>query len=150
MYIIFEQESQPVFLVSPKFEPDSSFSHSACQVVLEKEAESLKMKRSHLADTILSLNDKTIKEKNGTNSLFPMEPHRINGGMLSGNNNQEVQLFSLHQQNKDFTNVVTQGISRGKLSSLFQQQSTATTAAKTSSKTMAMKEDVEKMDEEDR
>ena len=31
--------------------PDSSFSHSACQIVLEKEAENLKMKRSRLADT---------------------------------------------------------------------------------------------------
>ena len=38
-------------------EPDATFSHSACQIVLEKEAESLKNTRSRLADTVPSHND---------------------------------------------------------------------------------------------
>ena len=89
-------------------EPDSSFSHSACQIVLEKEAESLKLKRSRLADTFLSHNDTT-------NNLFPMEPHKPKSGVLSGQNNQGVNVFTLQQQTQDFANVVNQGIPREKL-----------------------------------
>ena len=67
--------------------------------------------------------------------------------MISGHlqtcNNVEVQPFTLPRQNNDFTNVVTQGISREKLSSLFPQQIATTAAAKSSIKTMAREEDVE-------
>jgi hypothetical protein len=63
--------------------PDSSFSHSACQIVLAKAAESLKITRSRLADVCHSHNNKGIKGINGTTSLCP-EPHRINGGMIAG------------------------------------------------------------------
>ena len=63
-------------------EPDSSFSHSACPIVLEKEAESLKLARSRLADTCHSHNDN--RDISGTTNLFPMKPHRISGGMISG------------------------------------------------------------------
>ena len=74
-----------------------------------------------------------------------MEPHNIKRGKSSGYNNQEVQSFTLHQANKDFTNVVTQGIPREKLHSQFQQKSAAatTTAAENTNKTMAREEDVE-------
>ena len=65
-----------------------SFSHSACQIVLEKKAESLRLKRSRLADPCLSHNDNTTK------NLFPMEPHRTKRGMLSRHYNQEVLLRS--------------------------------------------------------
>ena len=44
-------------------ESDSSFSHSACQMVLEKEAESLKVLRSRLADESLYQTDKAPKRK---------------------------------------------------------------------------------------
>ena len=50
-------------------EPDSTLSHSDCQMLLEKEAESLKQIRSRWADKRLSHND--TAEVN----LFPMEPH---------------------------------------------------------------------------
>ena len=86
-------------------EPDSTFSHSACQIVLEKKAESLRTKRSHLADPCLSHNDYP------TNSLFPMEPHRIKRGMFYGHFNQEVQSLSLQQKFNDTSNV---GTNRGR------------------------------------
>ena len=99
-------------------EPDSSFSHSACQIELEKKAESLKMKTSCLADVGLSQNEKETRDINRITNLFLMEPHRINGGMISGHlqthTNIEVQPFTLLRQNNDLTNVVIQG-NQGKI-----------------------------------
>ena len=92
--------------------PDSFFSHSACQIVFEKEAEILKLPRSCLADTTHSHNDNT--DISGTTNLFPMEPHRISGGMISGHSqnytNLEVQQC-IHLQHNELTNVVIQGSS---------------------------------------
>ena len=82
-------------------ESDSSLSHSACQIVLEKKAERLKAKRSRLADPCLSHNDNSNKS---TKSLFPIEPHR------RGMDNQETQILPLKKQATDFSNVVTQGL----------------------------------------
>ena len=65
--------------------PNSSFSHSACQIVLEEKAESLKAKRSRLADPCLSHND---NNNSNTKSLFPMEPHRR--GVTSGGTSSQV------------------------------------------------------------
>ena len=66
-------------------EPDSSLSHPACQIVLEKEAESLKNTRSLLADTVPYQNDRL--DINRMMNVFPMEPHRPIGGTISGQNN---------------------------------------------------------------
>ena len=84
-------------------EPDSTLSHSDCQMVIEKEAESLKQIRSRWADTCLSHND--TAEAN----LFPMEPHNPKRGKISGHNNPEVNSFTLQQKTLDFANVVNQG-----------------------------------------
>ena len=57
--------------------------------MLEKEAENLRITRSLLADTVPYQNDK--HDINGMMNVFPMEPHRPNGGTISGqNNNHEV------------------------------------------------------------
>ena len=100
--------------------PDSACSYSACQIVLEKEVESLKQKRSCLADMCFSHNDtnETI--------LFPMEPHKPKRGMFSGHNNQEANAFILQQQTQDFANVVNLGISREKLYPRLQLQELTT------------------------
>ena len=120
-------------------EPDSTFSHSACQIVLEKKAESLRTKRSRLADPCLSHND------NPTNSLFPMEPHRIKIGMFYGHFNQEVQSLSLQQQSNDKSSVVIQGLPWEKLHpGIFLQKPIPTEAAeKTGITAMAPTEVVE-------
>ena len=73
-------------------EPDSitscSISHSDCQTVLEKEAESLRITRSLLADT--DPNQKDMFDIEGMRNIFPMEPHRPIGGTISGHHyNQE-------------------------------------------------------------
>jgi len=107
---------------------DSSLSHSACQKVLEKKAESLKTKRSCLADQFLSHNDK---------SLFPMEPHR------RGTNNQEVQKLPFKKQATDILNVVSQGLPREKLHPGLFMEKPATTAEATSWETMAAEEILE-------
>ena len=88
-------------------EPDfSSFSHPACQIVLEKEAESLKNTRSRLADTVPSQNDN--QDINGMMNIFPMKPHRTEEGMISGQKiNLEVQQYTPLQYN-ELKNVVTQ------------------------------------------
>ena len=75
-----------------------------------------------------------------------MEPHRINGGMISGHlqthANFEVQQYTLLRHNV-LTNVVIQGKSRETASSRFPQQSATTAAATTSLKTMARGKNVE-------
>ena len=91
-------------------EPDSSFSHYACQIVLEKEAESLKLTRSRLAYTSHSQNDN--KDISRTTNLFLMKPLRISGGMISGHSqnytNLEVQQC-IPLQHNELTNVAIQG-----------------------------------------
>ena len=81
--------------------------------MLETEAESLKQTRRCLADSSHLPNDD--KGISGTTSLFPMEPHKINGGMIPGQSknctNLEAQHFIPLQQN-ELTNVVIQGSSR--------------------------------------
>ena len=52
-------------------EPDSSFFHSACQIVLEKEAEGLKVLRSRWTDKSLYHNDKATKRASGEAILLP-------------------------------------------------------------------------------
>ena len=57
---------------------------------LEKEAESLKLTRSHLADISHSHNNN--KDISGTTNLFPIEPHRISGFMISGHSQNYTNL----------------------------------------------------------
>ena len=61
-------------------------------MVLEKEAESLKILRSRLADKNPYHND-DILDINGDKTLFPMEPNRGLGGTISSlnYNHQELQ-----------------------------------------------------------
>ena len=129
------------------YEPDSSFSHSACQIVPEKEVECLKITRSRLVDVCHSHNDKDIKDINRTTSLFPMEPHRTNGGMVSGHlqtyTNLEVQQYTPLRHNDLIKNVAIQEKSRETASSFFPQQEATIAAAKTFLKTMARENDVE-------
>ena len=75
-----------------KKESDSSSSHPEFQMVLEKEAESLKISRSRLADKNPYHND-NILDINGDKTLFPMEPNRGLGGTISSlyYNHQELQ-----------------------------------------------------------
>ena len=112
--------------------------------MLETEAESLKQTRRRLADSSHLPNDD--KGISGTTSLFPMEPHKINGGMLSGHlqhyTNLEVQQYTPLRHN-DLTNVVIQGKSRETASSFFPQQNSTTTEAESSLKTMAREKDAE-------
>ena len=114
--------------------PVSSFSHSACQIVLEKKAESLRTKRNRLADLGLSHNEKTA-------NLFPMEPYRTKKGMFENHSSQEAQLPPFKKQSNNASNVVTQGLQREKLyPGLFLQKSaSAKTAAKNGTKTVAEK-----------
>ena len=51
-------------------ESDSLFSHSVCQIVLEKEAENLKVLRSRLADESLYHNDKATKNSQQDKQSF--------------------------------------------------------------------------------
>jgi hypothetical protein len=111
--------------------PDSTFSHSACQIVLEKKAESLRTKRNRLADLGLSHNEKTTK-------LFPMEPYRTKKGMFENHSNQETQLPPFKKQSNNSSNVVTQGLQREKLHpGLFLQKSASAKTAEKGAKTMA-------------
>ena len=105
--------------------PDSTFSHSACHIVLERKAESLRTKRNRLADLGLSHNEKTI-------NLFPMEPYRTKKGMFEKHFNQEVQLPSFKKQSNDSSNVVIQGLQREKIYPRFfiQESASAKTAEK--------------------
>ena len=117
--------------------PDSTFSHSACQIVREKKAESLRTKRNRLADLGLSHND-------NTKNLFPMEPYRTNSSlkkdMFEKHFNQEVQLSSLQKQSNDSSNVVIQGLPWEKLHPrFFLQESASTKAAEKVTQTMAAK-----------
>ena len=101
---------------------DSSISHSACQILLEIEAESLKQTRSRMTDSSLSSDNMGIK---GTASLFPTEPHKINGGMIprcsENYTNQEVQQpVPLHFN--ELKNVVVQGSSRKTRETTFSQK----------------------------
>ena len=106
-------------------EPDSTFSHSACQLVLEKKAESLKTKRNRLADPCLSHNNTP------TNKLFPMEPHRSKRGMFHGQFNQRVHKSSRQQKSNVSSNVVIQGLSWEKFHpGILLQKPTATATAK--------------------
>ena len=110
--------------------PDSTFSHSACQIVLEKKAESLRTKRNRLADLGLSHNEKT--------NLFPMEPHRTKKGMFENHSNQETQLPPFKKQSNNASNVVTQGLQREKLyPGLLLQKSAKSASSEKGSKTMA-------------
>ena len=129
-FAVLKYEDREKLLVEKEL--DSTFSHSACQIVLEKKAESLRMKINRLADPCLSHNDNT------TNNLFPMEPNQIKRGMFSGHYNQEVQTLSLQQQSIDASNVVIQGLPREKLHPrLFLQKPAPTEAEKTRNTTMA-------------
>ena len=128
-------------------ESDSSFSHSACQIVLEKEAENLKVLHSRLADESLYHNDKATKKANMRSNPSPPEPLNKKRGKSSGHNNPEVLSITLHQANEDSINVVTQGIPREKLYPQLQQKD-ATTAA-TTSKAMAREENGGEMDKEE-
>ena len=77
-------------------------------MVLEKEAESLKTSRSRLADKIPYHNDDNNKlDINGKMILFPMEPNRGVGGMISSqnNNHQDLQFKPL---NIEIPDVITQ------------------------------------------
>ena len=125
-------------LMSEK-ESDSSFSNSACQTLLEKEAESLKVMRSRWADEFLYPTDKATKRRSNPHS----EPLNTKRGKPSGHNNPEVlSITTLHHANEDYLNVVTQGIPWEKLYPQLQQVD-ATTAAAPSTKTMAREKEVE-------
>jgi hypothetical protein len=106
-------------------EPDSitfcSISHSACQIVLEKEAESLRKTRSLLADTAPYQKDKHDIE--GMMNIFPMEPHRPNGGTISGHHNNQENAQHLLPLN---TSVIQESI--WDTSSTIFQKATATSA----------------------
>ena len=124
-------------LMSEK-ESDSSFSKSACQTLLEKEAENLKVMRSRWADESLSPTDKAIKRSNPH-----LEPLQIQRGKKSRHNNPRVlSITNLHHTKRDSLNVVTQGISQEKFYPQFQQID-ATTAAAPSTKTKAREKEVE-------
>ena len=111
--------------------PDSTFSHSACQIVLEKKAESLRTKRNRLADLGLSHNEKTT-------NLFPMEPYRTKKGMFENHSNQEVQIQPFKKQSNNSSNVVTQGLQREKLyPGLLLQKSASAKTAKNGTETVA-------------
>ena len=117
-------------------ESDSSFSNSACQTLLEKEAENLKMLRSRWADEFLYPTDKTNKRCNPI-----LEPLNTKRGKPAINNNPEV-LSIPHLAKEDSLNVVTQGISREKFHPQLQQIN-ATTAAAPSTKEVAREKEVE-------
>ena len=57
-----------------KKEPDSSPSHPEFQMVLKKEAESLKISRSHLADKTPYYHNDDNLDINGKMILFPWNP----------------------------------------------------------------------------
>ena len=119
-------------------ESDSSFSNSACQTLLEKEAESLKVMRSRWADESLYLTDKATKRCNPH-----LEPLNTKRGKISSHNDPEVlSITNPHLAKEDSFNVVTQGISREKFHPQLQQIN-ATTAAATSTKEMAREKEVE-------
>ena len=120
-------------------ESDSSFSNSACQTLLEKEAESLKVMRSGWADEFLYPTDKATKRRSNPHS----EPLQIQRGKKSRHNNPRVlSITNLHHTKGDSLNVVTQGISREKFYPQLQQVDAATAAAP-STKTMAREKEVE-------
>ena len=75
-----------------KIDSDSSSSHPEFQMVLEKEAESLKIRRSRLADKFPYQTDSN-QDIDGNKTLFPMEPNRGLGSTISGlyGNLQELQ-----------------------------------------------------------
>ena len=89
-----------------KIDSDSSSSHPEFQMVLEKEAESLKILRSRLADKFPYHSDDNL-DTNREKILFPMEPNRGVGGMISSlnNNHQELQCKPL---NIEIPDVITQ------------------------------------------
>ena len=119
-------------------ESDSSFSNSACQTLLEKEAESLKVMRSRWADESLYLTDKATKRCNP----HP-EPLNTKRGKPSRHNNPKVlSITNLHHAKEDSLNVVTQGISREKFYPQFQQIN-ETAAAAPSTIAMAREKEVE-------
>ena len=66
-----------------KIDPDSSSSHPEFQMVLEKEAESLKIRRSRLVDKFPYQTDSN-RDIDGNKTLFPMEPNKGLGGTISG------------------------------------------------------------------
>ena len=112
---------------------DSSLSHSACQTLLEKRAESLSSKRSRFGSIDPSTN-------NNDKSLFPMIP------LKRGTNNQEVQNLPVKKQATDISNVVPQRLPWKKLHSgvlLEKAATTAATTAEASRETMAEKEIME-------
>ena len=121
-------------------EPDSmsscSISHSACQIVLEKEAESLRNTRSLLADTVPYQNDK--HDINGMMNVFPMEPHRPNGGTISGQHNNQENMQYLPPLK---TSVIQE--STWDTSSTILQKATAAVTAIPPLKTMAREETLE-------
>ena len=92
-----------------KIDSDSSSSHPEFQMVLEKEAESLKISRSRLADKNPYHND-DILDINGDKTLFPMEPNRGLGGTISGlyYNHQELQCKPLNIEIPETPNIIAQ------------------------------------------
>ena len=93
-------------------------------MVLEKEAESLKISRSRLVDKIPYHNDDTL-DINGDKTLFPMEPNRGLGGTISSlnNNHQELQCKPL---NIEIPDVSTQEAVRETATTATVQQQTTT------------------------
>ena len=92
-----------------KKESDPSSSHPEFQMVLEKEAESLKISRSRLADKNPYHNDDTL-DINGDKTLFPMEPNRGLGGTISGlyHNHQEPQCKPFNIEIPETPDIITQ------------------------------------------
>ena len=92
-----------------KIDSDSSSSHPEFQMVLEREAESLKILRSHLADKFPYHNDNSL-DIDGNKTLFPMEPNRGLGGTISGlyYNHQELQCKPLNIEIPETPNIIAQ------------------------------------------
>ena len=91
-----------------KTDSDSSSSHPEFQMVLEKEAESLKILRSCLADKFPYHNNNNL-DIDG-NTLFPMELNRGLGGTISGlyYNHQELQCKPLNIEIPETPNIIAQ------------------------------------------
>ena len=117
-----------------KKESDSSPSHPEFQMVLEKEAESLKMSRRRLADKNPYHNDDTL-DINGDKTLFPMEPNRGLRGTISSQNynHQELQCKPFNIEIPEIPDVITQ-------EAVWKTAATTTVAAAIQQQTTALQE----------
>ena len=86
-FAILKYQDREILMMEKEL--DFSFSLSLSDS-LEREAESLKLTRSHLADISHSHNNN--KDISGTTNLFPMEPHRISGVIISGHSQNYTNL----------------------------------------------------------